>query len=80
MADSEAKKAFPLRIPPPLFDQIRIWAEQDLRSINGQIEYILSDAVRHRLRSSGKPAAANPAASSTESAPGTAVPPKNSSG
>ena len=37
-----------LRLPPALFEQLRRWAEQDMRSINGQIEWLLRDAVaRH---------------------------------
>lgn len=47
MADE--KKGFLLRLPPRLFDELRRWAEQDMRSINGQIEWLLRDAVRHRL-------------------------------
>lgn len=50
MADKKDKKGFLLRIPPPLFDELRRWAEQDMRSINGQIEWILRDAVRRRGR------------------------------
>ncbi len=47
MADE--KKGFLLRIPPPLLDDLRRWAEQDLRSINGQIEWILRNALKERL-------------------------------
>lgn len=47
MADE--KKGFLLRIPPPLLDELRRWAEQDMRSINGQIEWILRNALRERL-------------------------------
>jgi hypothetical protein len=42
------KKAFPLRISPELYQEIRAWAEQDLRSVNSQIEVILRDAVKKR--------------------------------
>jgi hypothetical protein len=54
MSDSPStpKKAFPLRISPRLFEQLRVWADEELRSINGQIEYVLADAVRRRR---GKP-------------------------
>lgn len=38
-----------LRIPPPLLDELRRWAEQDMRSINGQIEWILRNALKERL-------------------------------
>ncbi|MBL8728533.1 MAG: Arc family DNA-binding protein [Planctomycetes bacterium] len=47
MADE--KKGFLLRLPPPLFDELRRWAEQDMRSINGQIEWLLREALRRRL-------------------------------
>jgi hypothetical protein len=50
------KKAIPLRISPELYTEIRAWAEQDLRSVNSQIELILRDAVAHR-KSSSKSAA-----------------------
>jgi hypothetical protein len=42
------KKAIPLRISPELYKEIRAWAEQDLRSVNSQIELILRDAVQKR--------------------------------
>jgi hypothetical protein len=47
MAD-EAKK-FLLRLPPRLFDELRRWAEQDMRSINGQLEWLLRRALTERL-------------------------------
>ena len=49
MADPNHKKGFLLRLPQPLFDELRRWAEQDMRSINGQIEFLLRDALRKRL-------------------------------
>jgi hypothetical protein len=45
------KKAFPLRLDPELYDQIRRWAEAELRSVNGQIEFLLKQAVSERIRS-----------------------------
>lgn len=47
----EAEKKFLLRLPPRVFDALRAWAEQEMRSINGQIEWILRDALRERLGS-----------------------------
>ena len=44
------KKAVPLRISPELYVELRSWAEQDLRSVNSQIEIILRDAVQKRKR------------------------------
>jgi hypothetical protein len=42
------KKAIPLRISPELWEQLKGWAEQDMRSLNSQIEIILREAVRDR--------------------------------
>jgi hypothetical protein len=44
------RKSFPLRISPELYRELRRWAEQDFRSVNGQIEFILREAVRRRKR------------------------------
>lgn len=53
---SDEKKGFLLRLPPPVFDELRRWAEQDMRSINGQIEWLLREALRQRLgRDPGAP-------------------------
>jgi hypothetical protein len=45
-------KRFLLRVDPRLFEAIRRWADDDLRSINAQIEYLLADQARRagRLR------------------------------
>ena len=42
------KKRVLLRLAPSLWNDIAKWAEDDIRSINGQIEYILTEAVRQR--------------------------------
>lgn len=47
------KKQIPLRISEKLFKDIQAWAEDDFRSVNGQIEYLLSECVRQR-RKNGK--------------------------
>lgn len=47
------KKSILLRIPPELWEQLNVWARDELRSVNAQIEYILRDAVRRRLRGKG---------------------------
>jgi len=47
MADSR-RKSFALRIAPDLWKEIEAWAHQDFRSVNGQIEFLLRDAVRRR--------------------------------
>ena len=50
-----ARKAFPLRISPELYEELRRWAETEFRSVNGQIEFLLREAVR---RNRGDAAAA----------------------
>lgn len=42
------KKAFLLRLPADLHDDLRRWADAELRSLNGQIEFVLRRAVRER--------------------------------
>jgi hypothetical protein len=44
------RKSFLLRLPQELYDEIAGWAEQELRSVNGQIEFLLRAAVRARGR------------------------------
>ena len=44
------KKQVPLRLSEKLYDDIAKWAEDDFRSINGQIEYLLSECVRQRKK------------------------------
>lgn len=44
------KKQVPLRISKELFDELSRWAEDDFRSLNGQIEFLLTDCVRKRRK------------------------------
>jgi hypothetical protein len=44
----KSRKAFALRIDPDLFVQLEAWAQQEFRSVNGQIEFVLREAVRRR--------------------------------
>ena len=44
------KKQIPLRISKQLFDDLSSWANDDFRSINGQIEYILHECVKQRKK------------------------------
>ena len=46
----EERKQFLLRIPPDLWTDLEKWAADDLRSVNGQIEYLLRQAVGKRKR------------------------------
>ena len=49
MAETESgKKQVPLRLSPKLYAAIAAWAEDDFRSVNGQIEYLLTECVRQR--------------------------------
>ena len=52
------KKAYPLRISAEIIDAVSRWAEDDLRSVNAQIEYLLRDALRKagRLKQPHAPA------------------------
>ncbi len=44
------RKSFLLRISPALYEALESWAKQELRSVNGQVEYLLQEAVRKRNR------------------------------
>jgi hypothetical protein len=41
-----AKKAYPLRVGEDVWEALRRWSEDELRSVNAQIEYVLRDALR----------------------------------
>lgn len=49
---AEEKKQVPLRLSSKLYNQIAAWAEDDFRSVNGQIEYLLTECVRQRKKNS----------------------------
>ena len=49
MADGP-KKQVPFRLSPKLYNQLAAWAEDDFRSLNGQIEYLLTECVRQRKK------------------------------
>ena len=46
----EERKAFLLRVDPKLWNALEAWAADDLRSVNGQVEYLLRQAVQKRKR------------------------------
>ena len=48
--DENPKKQVPLRLSPKLYAAIAQWAEDDFRSVNGQIEYLLTECVRQRKK------------------------------
>ncbi|NLE37000.1 MAG: toxin-antitoxin system HicB family antitoxin [Pirellulaceae bacterium] len=47
----KSRKSFLLRISPALYEQLEAWAQQEMRSVNGQIEFLLKEAVKRRGRS-----------------------------
>jgi hypothetical protein len=47
---NNAKKQIPLRLSDSLYQEIAAWAEDDFRSINGQIEFLLTECVRRRKK------------------------------
>ena len=52
MADNQ-KKQIPLRLSEKLYNAIAAWAEDDFRSVNGQIEYLLTECVKQRKKNGG---------------------------
>jgi hypothetical protein len=46
----DKKKQIILRISPKLWNELAAWAEDDFRSINGQIEYLLTEAIRQHKK------------------------------
>ena len=51
---AEERKAFLLRLPPELWKELERWANDELRSVNGQIEYLLRQAVAKQRGASRK--------------------------
>jgi hypothetical protein len=51
------RKPFLLRIPPALMAELRGWANHELRSLNGHIEFLLREAVARRKRTPRDPEA-----------------------
>jgi hypothetical protein len=51
---AEERKSFLLRLPPELWKELEKWAADELRSVNGQIEYVLRQAVARRKSDSNK--------------------------
>ena len=55
----EERKSFLLRIDPELWRELEAWAQDELRSVNGQIEYLLKLAVKQRKKSADNKAVKN---------------------
>ena len=53
LAPENQKKQVPLRLSPKLYNAIAAWAEDDFRSVNGQIEYLLTECVKQRKKNGG---------------------------
>lgn len=55
--DTGSKKAYPLRINAAVLDAMQQWSNDELRSLNAQIEYVLRDALRKaaRIKADAKP-------------------------
>ena len=56
------RKPFLLRIGPDLWTDLESWAKDDLRSVNGQIEYLLRQAVNRRKNAKKEPSLDGPPA------------------
>ena len=50
MAENGKKKQVPLRLSEELYEELAAWAEDEFRSVNGQIEYLLTECVRQRKK------------------------------
>ena len=46
----DAKKQIPLRLSAKLYQELAAWAEDEFRSVNGQIEYLLTECVKARCK------------------------------
>ena len=47
---ADGKKQIPLRLSEKLYRELAAWAEDDFRSVNGQIEYLLTECVKQRRK------------------------------
>jgi hypothetical protein len=48
------KKSFVIRIKPEMYDALERWAADEFRSVNGQIEYLLDEAIKKQKRYKSK--------------------------
>ncbi|MBD5130895.1 MAG: hypothetical protein HDT43_13375 [Ruminococcaceae bacterium] len=49
-SEKNTKKQIPLRLSSSLYAELMQWAEDDFRSVNGQIEYLLTECVKYRKK------------------------------
>ena len=54
--DEKSKKQVPLRLSEPLWKELTAWAQDDFRSLNGQIEFLLSECVKRRKKTHSRKA------------------------
>ena len=50
MGVKDSKKQIPLRVSSTLYNELQAWAEDEFRSLNGQIEFLLTEAVKKRRK------------------------------
>ena len=48
--DKSEKRAFPLRIDPEVYDALQLWAADELRSVNGHLEFLLRESLKRAGR------------------------------
>ena len=53
LAPENQKKQVPLRLSAKLYNALAAWAEDDFRSVNGPIEYLLTECVKQRRKNGG---------------------------
>ena len=63
------KKAFVLRIQAETLKELERWAQEEFRSVNGQIEFLLNDALRKRNRRNREPGGSESASDTTKPNP-----------
>ena len=51
----KGKKQIPLRLSASMYQEIAAWAEDEFRSVNGQIEYLLNECIKDRKRRKNRP-------------------------
>ncbi len=65
----QGKKQIPLRLSAALYAELAAWAEDDFRSLNGQIEFLLTDCVKQRRKANKKQLAAEEITAKDQSLP-----------
>lgn len=54
MDEKKDKKQIPLRISARLYSELASWADKEFRSLNGQVEYLLTECVKRRRKENKK--------------------------